>query len=60
MATRGATLWVTRLAPGVSRSLPVGASLHVFLATGEIEAETVGPLAEGDALRLSGPRPSSG
>ena len=52
VAVRGATLWATRLAPGVSRSLPVGALLHVFLATGEIGAADGRPLAEGDALRL--------
>lgn len=54
VATRGATLWVTRLTPGVSRLLPVGPQLHVFVATGAVEAETVGRLVEGDALRLSG------
>jgi quercetin 2,3-dioxygenase len=54
VATRGATLWVTRLDPGVSRPLPVGAYAHVFVATGEVEAETVGPIYEGDALRLTG------
>lgn len=54
VATRGATLWVTRLAPGVDRLLPAGARAHVFVATGAVEAETVGLLEEGDALRLSG------
>jgi quercetin 2,3-dioxygenase len=54
LATRGATLWVTRLAPGVSRLLPTGPHLHVFVATGAVEAETVGVLGDGDALRLSG------
>jgi redox-sensitive bicupin YhaK (pirin superfamily) len=54
VATAGATLWVTRLAPGVSRLLPRGPSVHVFVATGAIEVEAVGPLVEGDALRLSG------
>ena len=54
VATRGATLWVTRLAPGVSRVVPAGPLVHVFVATGEIDVESVGPLAEGDALRLSG------
>jgi redox-sensitive bicupin YhaK (pirin superfamily) len=54
VGTRGATLWVTRLAPGVSRLLPSGPRTHVFLATGAVEAEAVGPLAAGDALRLTG------
>ena len=54
VATRGATLWVTRLEAGVSRPLPAGSRAHVFVATGAIEVETVGPLVEGDALRLTG------
>lgn len=54
VATRGATLWATRLAPGVSRLLPTGARAHVFVATGAVEAEAVGVLGEGDALRLAG------
>jgi redox-sensitive bicupin YhaK (pirin superfamily) len=54
VATRGATLWVTRLAPGVVRLLPAAAQAHVFVATGVVEAEAVGRLEEGDALRLSG------
>jgi quercetin 2,3-dioxygenase len=54
LATRGATLWVTRLAPAVARLLPAGAQTHVFVATGAVEVEAAGPLAEGDALRLSG------
>jgi len=54
VAVRGATLWVTRLAPGVSRLLPPGPQSHVFVATGAVEAETVGRLVQGDAVRLSG------
>jgi quercetin 2,3-dioxygenase len=54
VATHGATLWATRLAPGVSRLLPAGSLTHVFVATGEVEVETVGPLVDGDALRLTG------
>jgi quercetin 2,3-dioxygenase len=54
VGTRGATLWVTRLVPGVSRLLPTGPLGHVFVATGTVEVETVGPLAEGDVLRLAG------
>ena len=54
VATHGATLSATRLAPGVSRLLPAGSLTHVFVATGEIEVETVGSLVEGDALRLTG------
>ena len=54
LATRGATLRVTRLPPGAVRPLPAGAQTHVFIATGAVEVEAAGPLAEGDALRLSG------
>jgi redox-sensitive bicupin YhaK (pirin superfamily) len=53
VSSRGATLWATRLAAGVSRLLPAGPLTHVFVAIGEVEVETVGPLVEGDALRLS-------
>ena len=54
VAVRGATLWVTRLAPGVSRVLPASSQAHVFVATGELEAETAGRLVEGDTVRLLG------
>jgi quercetin 2,3-dioxygenase len=54
VGTRGATLWATRLAPGMSRLLPTGRLTHVFVTTGAVEVETVGALTEGDALRLSG------
>jgi len=48
------TLWVTRLAPGVARRLPAGPRLHVYLAAGEVEIESVGQLSAGDAARLTG------
>jgi quercetin 2,3-dioxygenase len=48
------TLWVTRLSPGTSRLLPGAALQHVYLADGEVEVESVGRLAAGDALRLTG------
>ncbi len=54
VAVRGATLWVTRLAPGVSRLLPAAPQTHLFVATGAVEAEAAGRLEEGDALRLTG------
>ena len=50
----GSTLWVTRLSPGTSRLLPAGRRLHAYLADGEVEVESVGRLAGGDALRLTG------
>jgi redox-sensitive bicupin YhaK (pirin superfamily) len=48
------TLWVTRLAPGVARRLPAGPRLHVYLAAGEVEIESVGRLTAGDAARMTG------
>ena len=60
------TLWITRLSTGTVRLLPEAAYVHLFVATGEIEVETVGVLGEGDtlrvaesaALRVTGRRPS--
>ena len=49
------TLWVTTLAAGARRTLPEDASVHLFVAVGEIEVEQVGVLSEGDALRVVGP-----
>jgi redox-sensitive bicupin YhaK (pirin superfamily) len=51
---RGATLWVTILAPGVSRQLPGGSLVHVYVARGEVNLETVGRLATGDSVRVTG------
>jgi quercetin 2,3-dioxygenase len=50
----GSTLWVTRLSPGTSRLLPGGGLQHIYLADGEVEVESIGRLASGDALRLTG------
>jgi redox-sensitive bicupin YhaK (pirin superfamily) len=55
IATKGATLWVTRLAAGSARNLPEGATAHAFVAAGEVAVEGVGRLTSGDALRLTGP-----
>ena len=51
---RGSTLWVTRLGPGRPGCCPPGRRLHAYLADGEVEVESVGRLAAGDALRLTG------
>ncbi len=48
------TLWVTVLPTGMSRRLPDGDLLHVYLARGVVDAETIGRLEPGDSLRLSG------
>ena len=37
-----------------SRSLPDGDLLHVYLARGVVDIETIGQLEEGDSLRVSG------
>ena len=39
---------------GSSRRLPAGPRLHVYLAAGEVEIESVGRLSAGDAARLTG------
>jgi quercetin 2,3-dioxygenase len=50
----GSTLWVTRLSPGTGRLLPGSGLQHIYLADGEVDVESVGPLGAGDALRLTG------
>jgi len=54
LGSRGATLWVTVLAPGVRRELPTGALAHLYLARGAAELETVGVLGAGDSVRITG------
>ena len=54
IGTAGATLWVTRLAPGTARSLPVGPLSHLYVARGEVDLEGVGPLATGDSVAMTG------
>ncbi|MFT4167466.1 MAG: pirin family protein [Microlunatus sp.] len=49
------TLWISRLAPGVTRLLPEAGYVHLFVASGRISVERVGVLGEGDALRVVGP-----
>jgi redox-sensitive bicupin YhaK (pirin superfamily) len=46
-------LWITVLPAGAFRTLPGGDLLHVYLARGVVEVETVGQLDAGDSLRLS-------
>ena len=45
---------VARVRPGQPIGLPDAPYLHVFVARGEAALEGVGPLAAGDAVRISG------
>jgi hypothetical protein len=38
---------------GISRQLPQGDLLHVYLARGVVDVETIGRLEPGDSLRLA-------
>ncbi|MBV1855482.1 pirin family protein [Catellatospora tritici] len=50
---RHAALQVARLRSGDSAELPHAPYLHVFVARGEVALEQAGPLAQGDAVRLT-------
>jgi redox-sensitive bicupin YhaK (pirin superfamily) len=54
LGSAGSTLWVSVLPAGTSRMLPQGDLLHVYLARGVADVETIGQLEQGDSLRLSG------
>ena len=54
LGSAGSTLWITVLPSDGSRMLPGGDLLHVYLARGAVQVETVGRLDAGDSLRLSG------
>jgi quercetin 2,3-dioxygenase len=51
---KDAALWVGRLRPGTSTRVPAAPHVHVFVARGGVELEGAGPLAAGDAARLTG------
>jgi redox-sensitive bicupin YhaK (pirin superfamily) len=51
---RHAALHAARLEPGGSVQLPDAPYVHLFTARGEVELEGAGPLAAGDAVRLTG------
>jgi len=53
LGTTGSTLWISVLPAGTFRTLPGGDLLHVYLARGVVEVETIGRLDAGDSLRLS-------
>ncbi len=50
---RDAVLWGARVRAGDAVTVPAGGHVHVFVALGDGEVEGVGPLAQGDALRLT-------
>ncbi|MFV8048188.1 pirin family protein [Mycobacterium sp. 48b] len=50
---RNATLYGARLNPGDAVELPSAAYVHLFVARGSVTLERSGPLAEGDAARLT-------
>lgn len=49
----GAVLWGGRLRPGETVAVPDAEYVHVFIARGAADLEGAGPLAEGDAVRLT-------
>jgi quercetin 2,3-dioxygenase len=51
---RGAVLWGGRLRPGETVCVPDAPFVHVFVARGAATLEGTGPLATGDAARLTG------
>jgi redox-sensitive bicupin YhaK (pirin superfamily) len=55
IASRHAALHVARLEPGHAVTLPDAPYLHLFVARGAVTLEEAGPLAEGDAVRLTAP-----
>ncbi|MBI3224048.1 MAG: pirin family protein [Mycolicibacterium cosmeticum] len=50
---RFAAMHVARLQPGDSVELPQAPYLHLFVPRGDVALEGAGPLAEGDAVRLT-------
>ncbi|MGV0807435.1 pirin family protein [Mycolicibacterium setense] len=50
---RNATLYGARLQPGDSVELPSARYVHLFVARGSVTLQGSGPLAEGDAARLT-------
>ena len=53
IGNRYAALYAARLAPGQTVQLPEAPFLHLFVARGAVGLEGTGPLAEGDAARLT-------
>jgi redox-sensitive bicupin YhaK (pirin superfamily) len=51
---RSAALYAARLEPGDAVQLPAAPYLHLFAARGQLNVESLGDLAEGDAVRFTG------
>ncbi|MFF0815292.1 pirin family protein [Rhodococcus sp. NPDC003318] len=49
----GAALYVARMRPGDSVTLPESPYLHLFVAEGAVDLEDAGRLSEGDAVRFT-------
>ena len=54
LGNAGSTLWVSTLGAGVARTLPEAPFVHLYVAEGAVDCETVGRLGPGDSLRLTG------
>jgi quercetin 2,3-dioxygenase len=50
---RDAVLWGGRLEPDETTTMPDGTHVHLFVAAGGLHLRDAGPLAEGDAARLT-------
>lgn len=50
----GATLWAGRIPAGQRRDLQLRTLGHLFVASGTVEVDGIGPLLAGDSLRLRG------
>jgi redox-sensitive bicupin YhaK (pirin superfamily) len=57
IGSAGSTLWVTQMAPGVTRMLPEDDYLHLYVANGGVQLESVGELRSGDSVRITGRAP---
>ena len=50
---RDAVLWGARLEPNEATTVPDGGHVHLFVAAGAVDLQGAGPLAEGDAARIT-------
>ena len=54
IAQKHAALYAARLGPGQSVAVPDAPFVHAFVALGSVDLEGTGPLATGDAARITG------